>query len=212
MPTSVPGLRATKKAQTREQIGQAAIELFVQRGFDAVSIADIAERAMVSKATVFNYFPAKEDIFLFVAADSSPDFVAAAAAVRTETGLVDAISDYVRQAIASRAEWSGLHEGSHTFTGMIEASTSLTRAVHHQWAMRRQAFADAAVERLTEPGAAPADQALVRVLAAQVVATVEELTALNRTLAESGDDEGHVLHAALALHDQAFGRLRKGVD
>jgi AcrR family transcriptional regulator len=55
--------RARKKAQTRELIRGVAQELFVERGFDAVTIADIAERSDVAVQTVFNHFATKEDLF-----------------------------------------------------------------------------------------------------------------------------------------------------
>jgi AcrR family transcriptional regulator len=57
-----PGLREQKKRQTREAIAAAARELFAARGFDHVPVAEIARRAGVSEATVFNYFPTKEDL------------------------------------------------------------------------------------------------------------------------------------------------------
>jgi AcrR family transcriptional regulator len=56
------GLRARKKRQTREEIAAAAMALFAARGFDAVTVAEIARAADVSEKTVFNYFPAKDDL------------------------------------------------------------------------------------------------------------------------------------------------------
>jgi AcrR family transcriptional regulator len=58
------GLRASKKRRTREAIAAAAMKLFSERGFDAVTVAEVAAAADVSEKTVFNYFPAKEDLVL----------------------------------------------------------------------------------------------------------------------------------------------------
>lgn len=57
------GLRERKKQQTRQAIFDAARKLFEARGFDRVSVAEIARAADVSEVTVFNYFPTKEDLF-----------------------------------------------------------------------------------------------------------------------------------------------------
>src|SRR3954453_21600505 len=56
------GLRERKKRQTREAIAAAAMELFLQRGYDEVTVAEVAQAADVSEKTVFNHFPAKEDL------------------------------------------------------------------------------------------------------------------------------------------------------
>jgi AcrR family transcriptional regulator len=57
------GLRERKKRQTRELLTDTANRLFADRGFDAVTVAEIARTANVSEVTVFNYFPTKEDLF-----------------------------------------------------------------------------------------------------------------------------------------------------
>ena len=56
------GLRERKKLQTRRQIVETARRLFGDHGFDSVSVAAIARAADLSEATVFNYFPTKEDL------------------------------------------------------------------------------------------------------------------------------------------------------
>jgi AcrR family transcriptional regulator len=57
------GLREVKKQRTRQEIADAAMRLFVARGFARVTVAEVAEEAGVSEKTVFNYFPTKEDLF-----------------------------------------------------------------------------------------------------------------------------------------------------
>ena len=56
------GLRERKKRATRETILVQAMALFTEHGYDAVTVADVARAAEVSEKTVFNYFPAKEDL------------------------------------------------------------------------------------------------------------------------------------------------------
>ena len=57
-----PGLRERKKERTRQLIADTARELFVARGFDRVTVAEVARAAEVAEQTVYNYFPTKEDL------------------------------------------------------------------------------------------------------------------------------------------------------
>lgn len=75
------GLRERKKRRTREAIAEAARALFVAHGFEAVRVADIARAADVSEATVFNYFPTKEDL-VFRGLQTFEDALVAAVADR----------------------------------------------------------------------------------------------------------------------------------
>ena len=72
------GLRESKKLRTRQEIADQAMRLFAARGFDHVTVAEIAAAADVSEKTVFNYFPTKEDLFF----DEVP---------KREAALLDAI-------------------------------------------------------------------------------------------------------------------------
>ncbi|TQF69094.1 TetR family transcriptional regulator [Rhodococcus spelaei] len=62
--TTPPGLRAAKKLETWRSLRAAAVELVSARGFDAVSVEEIAAAANVSKSTLFNYFDSKESLLL----------------------------------------------------------------------------------------------------------------------------------------------------
>ena len=87
------GLRETKKLQTRQAIADAAMGLFVERGFDHVTVGDIARRAGVSEKTVFNYFPTKEDIFF----DEVPE-------------RLEALTEAVRARLPDRSLVETMHE------------------------------------------------------------------------------------------------------
>lgn len=88
-------LRERKKAETRTRIADVATGLFAQRGFDAVTVGEIAEVAGVAKQTVFNYFPQKEDL-VFDRADEIEAAIVATLRERDEgTSAVEAFRLFV---------------------------------------------------------------------------------------------------------------------
>jgi AcrR family transcriptional regulator len=86
--TETEGLRERKKRQTREAIADAAMRLFVEHGFDAVTVADVARAADVSQKTVFNYFPTKEDLVLHGGQERRAALIEAIRARKPGTSLV----------------------------------------------------------------------------------------------------------------------------
>ena len=62
--TGTEGLRERKKRLMRQQLSDVATQMFMERGFDAVRVTEIAEACGVSEKTVFNYFPTKESLIL----------------------------------------------------------------------------------------------------------------------------------------------------
>jgi AcrR family transcriptional regulator len=60
----IEGLRERKKRELRQQLSDTATALFLERGFDAVRVAEVAQACGVSEKTVFNYFPSKESLLL----------------------------------------------------------------------------------------------------------------------------------------------------
>jgi AcrR family transcriptional regulator len=96
------GLRERKRRETRARIAGSAMPLFMRRGFDAVSVAEIAAAAGVAEKTVYNYFPVKAAMF-FDEADSVLAELLAAVRYRTPgQSAVDAVGTFV----AGRGEWA----------------------------------------------------------------------------------------------------------
>jgi AcrR family transcriptional regulator len=90
------GLRERKKHMTRTAIHDGAMRLFAERGFAGTTIDQIAEAANVSRATVFSYYPTKEDI-VFGEAPQAIEALAAALAETSAGGIVPAVREWLRQ-------------------------------------------------------------------------------------------------------------------
>jgi AcrR family transcriptional regulator len=127
------GLREQKKEQTRAAIAHTAIGLFLQRGFEQVSIAEIAEAAGVAKQTVTNYFPNKEDLVLSAQPTLTPDLAGAVRGRAPGESPVAALYRLVRRELDRRAEWTGLHDGVTQFARMSLASPTLIEAFARLW-------------------------------------------------------------------------------
>lgn len=95
------GLRERKKEQTRRRIAEVALRLFDERGYDAVTVNEIAEAAGVAKVTLFNYFPAKECLVT----DGVEDDLAAVVVAGREQGRapLDALREHFRSMAAQGA-------------------------------------------------------------------------------------------------------------
>jgi AcrR family transcriptional regulator len=93
--TTELGLRERKKLRTRQLISETARRLFSERGFERVSIAEIAREADVSEQTVFNYFPSKEDL-VYSGLETFEDQLLAAVRQRPPgQTVIAAFSDFV---------------------------------------------------------------------------------------------------------------------
>jgi AcrR family transcriptional regulator len=92
-----PGLRERKKQRTRQAITDVAWRLFLERGFDGVSVAEIARQAEVSEATVFNYFPTKEDLVFGRLATFEEEMLAAIRGRPAGDSVTTAFGEFVVQ-------------------------------------------------------------------------------------------------------------------
>lgn len=96
------GLRERKKARTKATIRQQALRLFVEKGYDATTIEQIAEAAEVSVSTIFRYFANKDE--LIVSDDYDPLFVAAFKSQPPELSPMQALQAAVGAAFAQMSE------------------------------------------------------------------------------------------------------------
>src|SRR6185503_6502182 len=91
------GLRERKKQQTRELIAETARRLFSERGFEHVSVAEIARVADVSEKTVFNYFPTKEDLVYWRLESFEDELLETVRTREVGESVLDAFGRFVRQ-------------------------------------------------------------------------------------------------------------------
>jgi AcrR family transcriptional regulator len=135
------GLRERRKQETRQAISDVATQMFVERGFDEVTIAQVAEAAGVAKMTVTNYFPRKEDL-VFDRAEAIEGHLADVIAARApgESMLAAIRRDYA-EAVARADVTLGL--SSPGFAGMIISSPVLVSRVREMLDRRERALGDA---------------------------------------------------------------------
>lgn len=124
--TPVPeGLRERKKQRSRKHISAVATELFVDRGFDAVAITEVAMAAEVSVNTVYNYFRTKEDL-VFPPDEASPRRLADIVQARGRgTSAACSVLECLRRELRSRDRRLGLTEGFGPVYAMMRSAPTL---------------------------------------------------------------------------------------
>ncbi|MFE7131147.1 TetR/AcrR family transcriptional regulator [Streptomyces sp. NPDC057638] len=192
------GLRERKKRQTRQYISDVATGLFLERGFDAVSVAEVAEAADVSVNTVYNYFAAKEDLFLDRGAEladrlarwvrgRAPGESAAAAVLRELCVEVEAISPKV-----------GLFEGYVRFLLVVQDASSLRSSL---WRVQYEARENLERTLRDETGAEDADP-LPTLMAGQIHWIHETVLEVIRRAMMAGRAPSEASREALAVLDE----------
>lgn len=194
------GLRERKKRETREEIANIATALFAQRGFENVTIAEVAAAAGVAKMTVTNHFPLKEDL-VFDRAEHIVRGLPEAVAARPEgEPVLAAARGYHARQLAGDDPTMG-HLGAR-FSQLVQASPALTareRQIHDQ---REEALAAVLVAQ-----SEPAEELTARVVAAQIAGIYRVLYFTARRLLLDGL-QGPEMHETLsAAAQRAFSLL-----
>jgi AcrR family transcriptional regulator len=190
--------------QTRARIREVANRLFIERGYDAVTVAEVARTAGVSSVTVFNHFPRKEDLFLD-RTDDAVEFVRSA--VRDRARGVDVLTSLHDESVRlfdTRHPLSGVDPRSEPFFRTVADSPALIARAREIAADLQQTLA----EELDGDPELAGDGSLVAALFVAGYSSVMVTTA-RRLL--SGEQQSAVLPDHRARLERLFDALRNGV-
>ncbi len=203
------GLRARKKQRTHHLIAETARRLFAERGFEAVSVAEIAREADVSEATVFNYFPTKEDL-VFQGMEAFEEQLLAAIRERSPgESVLDAFGRFVTQPRGFlAAEDDDAKQALLSVSRMIGASPALL--ARERQILSRYTESLAALLR-AETGTGPNDIRASVVANTLVGLHASLITYVRQRLLEDSLDMPHLVRDLRREGNQAMGLLRTGL-
>lgn len=203
------GLRERKKLRTRETISDMAISLFLQHGFDQVSVVDIAAAAEVSKPTLFRYFPTKEDLVVHRFADHQAVNSTVVRERAPEASALDALQRHFLDGLAARDPITGLNDDHDVlaFHNLVYSTPSLVARVSQYLAQAEEELARSLIDAVdTERREVTAS-----LLAGQVIATERILASANWKRIVSGRSADDVYPEAVGDADHAYALLRWGL-
>jgi AcrR family transcriptional regulator len=194
-------LRERKKQQTRGHIAETARRLFGERGFEAVTVAEVARAADVSTQTVFNYFPTKEDLVYWRLGAFEAELLSA---VRERGPDEPALAAFKRFVLSQR----GLLGQSDP--SAYEALGALTRTIVESPSLqaREQQILDGYTAALTAELGGDTEAA---VAAAAMIGVHRALIAFTRSQVLAGTPQPAVAGAVRAEAERAFALLEHGL-
>src|SRR4051794_40989441 len=205
MEERIPGLRERKKRTAREAIAATARRLFAERGFDAVTVAEVAAAAEVSEKTVFNHFATKEDLAFAGREEGIAQFVAAIADRPAGNSVLDAFRTMTHTVLDVFV--AGGDEDLLAVAKIIRGSRTLQERLTVGWESGATAIAAA----IAQTSGADADDLLPAIVARTLWFTHRSifLGALTGLLAEEDHDR---LAARLRVAaDRAYDQLAGGL-
>jgi AcrR family transcriptional regulator len=207
--------RARKKARTREQIRTVAQDMFAERGFDSVTIADVARAADVVVQTVFNHFPTKEELFF----DGRVAWVDEPAdAVRSRASGISALSALRTHLVKAVHDQVGSHSAPprRSYVATLEASDTLRsheRELVHEAELRLSAaLLEAWTAGSPQDESAPDDPVAAAPLVAAIwLAASRSLILGQRPHLTRGADPELAAATVAELADRVLGQLETDV-
>ncbi len=190
--------RTRKRLATRQLISDAATRLFWERGFDRVTVDEIAEAADVGRMTVFNHFPRKEDMFFDREGEIQELAFAAMRERASGTSPLEALRMLAHRLVAERSPFLPLSAEGYRFVETVLASEALKARARQL----RDEFAQALAAVLTETAGTDAGDADARLAAGLTVAAWSVAFAEGQSIFARDRDEAGAKQAFLALVDR----------
>ncbi len=143
--TDIPvSRRERKKAQTRQAIADAALELFLDKGYDRVSMRDIADAADVSTATIFKHFPGKEALVFDQEEGVDARLIAAVRERAAGQGILDALRQHLLDTWLPLAA----HPQREEFENLVDSTPALRAYAERMWARHTDTLSAAIADEL----------------------------------------------------------------
>jgi len=202
------GLRERKKQQTRELIAETARRLFAERGFERVSVAEIARTADVSEKTVFNYFPTKEDLVYWRLESFEQELLDTLRERAVGESILDAFGRFVRRPRGMLGRYDAeTQERLAGLTRMIASSPSLLAREQQIFAGYTRSLAALIAE---ETGATAGDVE-PWVAANAMMGVHRRLVDFARERIVAGARHARLAREVLEQAEQALGLLERGL-
>lgn len=193
-------LRESKKRETRQRLSEVATGLFFARGFEAVTIEEIAAAANVSRPTVFNYFARKEDLFLDREDDVKLLLREALGERPKGQSPIDAIRRLVDRLCEQKHPFARIDSQTVGWWRVVAASPSLVA--------RLREIGDEAVEGLAVELAGSKPDGVARLVAGMIVLTWRTAYSEAIRVFERGGSAKKANAAFIALIDRGFAAVR----
>ncbi|MER5853327.1 TetR family transcriptional regulator [Streptomyces sp. NPDC002012] len=195
-------LRERKKQLTYQAVSDAAIAMFLERGFDKVSVAEVAAAADISKPTLFRYFPTKEDLALHRFADHEDEAARVVAARADTESPLDALRRHFLDGLERRDPVTGLCDAPQVlaFMRLLYGTPSLVARMYAYQGRSEAALARALGDRVRD-----------RLAAGQIIAVQRILGLENWRRIDAGESADQAYGSAVEAAELAFVQLRSGL-
>lgn len=202
------GRRERKKRQTRELIAKTALRLFAERGYDEVTVAEVAAAADVAVTTVFNYFKTKEDLFFGAFTPPTEILATRLHARRPAVSPAEVVQELLLEALERMAGGAGGEHHSRIHAA-IAMSPALQVQAMHRFRARRLSSMDEVAAALTAPE--PPDT-FAHMVASQLLGLMDGAMREAKQRSQAGELTAESCRSIQTAIERACGALARGLE